>query len=81
MRKRFPVRGDERLVERFLLFPMTLPVGCKNGAPGERRWLEQSRIVERYEPLNRSIGEPCFWIPQYWAIDSTPPELRREGAS
>ena len=71
MRKRFPIWGDERVVERFLLLPRTLPVGPTNDAPKERRWLEKGRIVEWYEPLNHRIGEPCFWIPQYWAIDST----------
>ena len=55
--KKKPIKGEVRVIEKFLLFPRTLPFvkGGTNkpieGIPRcyKRRWLERAKIVQEYQ--------------------------------
>jgi hypothetical protein len=62
--KQSPNIGDTRVVKRFLLFPKEID--------GEYRWLEVSRIEQRYErdyiSVGLGMGSYCRWQDSAWVI-------------
>jgi hypothetical protein len=56
-----PNVGDERIIEKFLLFPR-----CLNR---EWRWFERVRIKQVYDrnPWSDSRGEDNCWVNKDWA--------------
>ena len=64
-RERLPDKWAVRTVERFILFPLTLPLR-EDGGPFERRWMERAKIVQSYEPYQHRIGASCFWEDVHW---------------
>lgn len=54
--------GENRIVTRFLFFPVSLAVGT--GGKYETRWIEFARIRQTYI---WNDGLASFWNNDYWA--------------
>jgi len=72
MRELLPRHGDTRIVVRFLLSPLVLPVRARNPydffgeQPVERRWLEIAKIVQVFRSTGPISGK---WVDTHWASD------------
>lgn len=60
-----PLPGDERTVEKFLFFPLTLRVAPYSDT-FEKRWWERSRIRQRL--YLEGYGEGLKWENIHWEV-------------